>query len=148
MILSKPSTPRFLLMTLFTVVLQTSACSIELADTDHDGVADNNDRCANTAQIIRTSSDFKYSASLDPRRLEKKPQAWPVDEHGCEMDSDNDGVRDSRDYCPDNTTIEISSGVNINGCPLQSDADGTPDYRDRCPETPSDIAADQFGCPK
>ncbi|MDX1335010.1 MAG: thrombospondin type 3 repeat-containing protein [Gammaproteobacteria bacterium] len=135
-------------MTLFIVILQTTACSVELADTDHDGVADKIDRCLNTAQVNLVNPDFKYSSTLDPRRLEDKPQAWPVDEHGCELDSDNDGVIDSKDYCPDNTTLEISSGVASNGCPLQSDADGTPDYRDRCPETPSDIATDQYGCPK
>lgn len=146
--LTKPPTPQFLLMALFTAVLQTTACSLELADNDHDGVADKSDRCPNTDQINLVNQDFRYSASLDPRRLEDKPQAWPVDENGCELDSDNDGVIDSKDYCPDNTTLEISAGVASNGCPLQSDADGTPDYRDHCPETPSHIATDQFGCPK
>jgi len=134
-------------MLLFTVILHTTACSVERADSDHDGVPDKSDRCPNTAQINLVNPDFKYSASLDPRRIEDKPQAWPVDKHGCELDSDNDGVNDSKDYCPDNTTLEISAGVANNGCPLQSDTDGTPDYRDRCPDTPATAKTDRFGCP-
>jgi len=60
-----------------------------------------------------------------------------------EMDSDGDGVPDSRDRCP-NTPKGVA--VDEHGCPLDSDGDGVPDYRDKCPGTPKGAKVDADGC--
>ncbi len=61
-----------------------------------------------------------------------------------ENDSDNDGVRDSEDACPD-----TPEGVKVDllGCPVDTDKDGVPDYMDKCSLTPAGVAVDIFGCP-
>ncbi|WP_300570794.1 OmpA family protein [Flavobacterium sp.] len=61
---------------------------------------------------------------------------------GNSKDSDNDGVSDSRDNCPD-TPAGVS--VDKHGCPLDKDADGIADYLDTCP----DVAGLKMlnGCP-
>jgi OOP family OmpA-OmpF porin len=61
-----------------------------------------------------------------------------------EMDSDGDGVPDSRDKCP-NTPIGMT--VDANGCPLDSDGDNIADSLDKCPGTPKGVAVDARGCP-
>ena len=61
-----------------------------------------------------------------------------------EMDSDGDGVPDSRDKCP-NTPIGMT--VDANGCPLDSDGDNISDSMDKCPGTPKGVAVDAKGCP-
>jgi OOP family OmpA-OmpF porin len=61
-----------------------------------------------------------------------------------EMDSDRDGVIDSKDRCPD-----TPRGVKVDmaGCPLDSDQDGVPDHADQCPDTPLGAKVDGKGCP-
>jgi hypothetical protein len=118
------------------------------SDRDYDGIPDSRDNCPDSMQIATVSPDFRYIPTLNPERLEQTPKSWPVNSNGCELDSDRDGIINSQDYCPDNTTEELSYGVANNGCPMQSDSDGTPDYRDHCPNTPPNIATNQFGCPK
>ncbi|MBM4272631.1 MAG: OmpA family protein [Deltaproteobacteria bacterium] len=61
-----------------------------------------------------------------------------------EVDSDGDGVPDSRDKCP-GTPAGVS--VDRDGCPLDSDRDGVPDYLDKCPDTPAGVQVDRSGCP-
>lgn len=61
-----------------------------------------------------------------------------------EMDSDNDGVPDSRDQCP-NTPAGVA--VDADGCPIDTDGDGVPDYMDQCPGTPAGVEVDSRGCP-
>ena len=60
-----------------------------------------------------------------------------------EMDSDGDGVPDSRDRCPNTPK---GAPVDANGCPLDSDGDGVPDYKDKCPGTPKGAKVDAKGC--
>ena len=61
---------------------------------------------------------------------------------GNSIDTDNDGVSDKKDNCPD-----TPSGVLVDkmGCPLDRDADGVADYIDNCP----DVAGSKTlnGCP-
>ncbi len=59
------------------------------------------------------------------------------------MDSDNDGVPDNRDQCP-NTPAGVQ--VDSQGCPLDSDGDGVPDHRDQCPDTTAGATVDETGC--
>jgi OOP family OmpA-OmpF porin len=68
-----------------------------------------------------------------------------VDTNGCPLDSDNDGVADYLDKCP-NTPADARP-VDANGCPVDSDNDGVPDYLDRCPNTPAGTPVDASGCP-
>ncbi len=60
------------------------------------------------------------------------------------VDSDGDGVPDSRDGCPD-----TPQGVKVDkhGCPIDSDGDGVPDYLDKCPNTSHGATVDKDGCP-
>ncbi|HEY0974353.1 MAG TPA: OmpA family protein, partial [Solimonas sp.] len=72
------------------------------------------------------------------------PKGAVVGPDGCEIDSDGDGVPDSRDRCPD-----TPPGVKVDtvGCPLDSDGDGVPDYLDKCPNTPRGVIVTPDGCP-
>ena len=62
-----------------------------------------------------------------------------------DVDSDGDGVLDSKDKCAD-----TPSGVKVDnmGCPMDSDKDGVFDGMDRCPQTPAGVAVDKYGCPQ
>ena len=115
-------------------------------DIDHDSVPDSRDRCPNTAQLTKLPADFKFTAAVNPERLKPGPLAYPVDQHGCEFDTDGDGVVNSEDYCPEDSKEVLLMGVAGNGCPKHSDRDGTPDYRDRCPNTPAKVKTDKYGC--
>jgi OOP family OmpA-OmpF porin len=72
------------------------------------------------------------------------PAGAKVDAVGCPLDSDDDGVPDYLDECPD-TPVDVN--VDTKGCPLDSDGDGVADYLDQCPDTPSDAAVNSEGCP-
>jgi len=119
----------------------------ELFDPDHDGVLGDQDKCPNTPLLRKVNKSFKYSRLFSSSELSDVPVSVPVDVRGCALDTDGDGVADYLDYCPDNTPLELSKGINRNGCSLQSDGDGTPDYRDKCPNTKRGVKADRFGCP-
>lgn len=79
----------------------------------------------------------------------QKPEPKPVKkvkkETKQEIDSDNDGVVDSKDKCP-NTPLGVE--VDAYGCPLDSDGDGVPDYMDKCPDTSKMFKVDGYGCPQ
>ena len=63
-----------------------------------------------------------------------------------EADDDNDGVKNSNDFCP-NTSI--GNNVNANGCTesqLDDDKDGVNNTNDICPNTPSDEDVNAYGC--
>lgn len=57
-------------------------------------------------------------------------------------DSDNDGVADKKDDCPN-----TPSGVNVTskGCPVDNDKDGVVDYLDACPSLQGSVELQ--GCP-
>jgi len=59
------------------------------------------------------------------------------------VDSDNDGVLDSRDQCPNSTSGVM---VDSSGCELDSDADGVVDSRDACPDSQAKAKVDNRGC--
>lgn len=72
------------------------------------------------------------------------PPFVKVDKKGCPIDSDNDGVPDYMDKCA-NTPKNVP--VNLDGCPLDVDGDGVPDFLDLCNDTPMGVAVDARGCP-
>jgi OmpA-OmpF porin, OOP family len=63
---------------------------------------------------------------------------------GTDKDSDEDGVRDKLDKCPDTPR---GCTVDANGCPIDSDGDGVCDGLDQCPKTPRGATVDAKGCP-
>ncbi|MBI5267743.1 MAG: OmpA family protein, partial [candidate division Zixibacteria bacterium] len=71
------------------------------------------------------------------------PRGVKVDKTGCPLDADGDGVADYLDKC-----LGTPAGVKVdqNGCPLDSDRDGVPDYVDKCPNTPAGVKVDSDGC--
>jgi len=72
------------------------------------------------------------------------PPNVSVDEFGCPVDTDKDGVPDYLDRCA-NTPKNIP--VDLDGCPLDVDGDGIPDYMDLCNDTPLGVTVDTRGCP-
>jgi hypothetical protein len=66
-----------------------------------------------------------------------------VNTRGCPVDLDLDGVMNFFDDCP-GTPHEV--GVDYRGCPIDSDNDSVPDYIDICPNTPVGTAVDSVGC--
>jgi OOP family OmpA-OmpF porin len=76
-------------------------------------------------------------------RCPDTPLGISVDSSGCPLDSDRDGVYDYKDKCP-GTPLGVS--VDSTGCPLDSDRDGVYDYKDQCPGTPAGVKVDSRGC--
>lgn len=72
------------------------------------------------------------------------PPGVKVDALGCPLDSDGDGVPDYLDKC---TNTPPGVRVDASGCPLDSDGDGVPDYLDKCSNTPPKATVDASGCP-
>jgi outer membrane protein OmpA-like peptidoglycan-associated protein len=65
------------------------------------------------------------------------------------LDSDNDGIPDAQDLCP-NEPEDRDGFDDEDGCPdPDNDSDGIPDKRDRCPNEPEDRDGfqDEDGCP-
>jgi OOP family OmpA-OmpF porin len=71
------------------------------------------------------------------------PKFLKVDSAGCALDADLDGVPDYLDQCPDTPQDLI---VDSYGCPIDSDSDGVPDYLDQCPDTKNNMEVDENGC--
>ncbi|MEO8234157.1 MAG: thrombospondin type 3 repeat-containing protein [Flavobacterium sp.] len=67
------------------------------------------------------------------------PAGVVVDKKGCPLDKDNDGVYDYLDNCPDQAGSQA-----LNGCP-DADGDGVADANDRCPNQAGKISLK--GCP-
>jgi len=122
---------------------------VAVIDSDNDGIANDADRCPDSAagtvvdsQGCERDSDRDGVADSQDR-CPNSPTDKKVDTDGCELDSDNDGVADSRDSCPNSPT-----GVNVDpgGCELDSDGDGVADSRDSCPNSPAGVNVDPGGC--
>lgn len=105
------------------------------ADTDGDGVSDDDDLCPDT------------------------PEGTFVDEDGCPLpdgeDYDGDGVLNENDLCSNTLAEHFDAGLisNITGCPYDDvDSDGIPDEDnegnaiDRCNNTYGDLTVDEDGC--
>ncbi|MCG8610309.1 MAG: OmpA family protein [Pseudomonadales bacterium] len=96
-------------------------------------------------------ADFIPSAGLTLLLASSAPvaeEAYEVEEAEYQ-DSDQDGVIDSQDQCPDTAP---GTAVDANGCPLpapapaDSDGDGVPDAQDACKDTPKGAKVDERGC--
>ncbi|HPB26243.1 MAG TPA: OmpA family protein, partial [Bacteroidales bacterium] len=60
---------------------------------------------------------------------------------GKAKDTDQDGIPDSKDKCPD-----VKGLLKFDGCP-DTDNDGVTDADDKCPGTPEGVKVDSKGCP-
>lgn len=67
------------------------------------------------------------------------PAGVVVDKMGCPLDKDADGVADYMDNCPD-----VAGSKMLNGCP-DRDNDGVEDSKDQCPDQAGTVAL--YGCP-
>ena len=72
------------------------------------------------------------------------PRGAIVDKVGCPKDSDGDGVWDGIDQCPDTPK---GWPVDSKGCPLDTDGDGVVDGKDKCPNTTKGCTVNAEGCP-
>jgi outer membrane protein OmpA-like peptidoglycan-associated protein len=93
---------------------------------------------------VNAQKSAKPKKGVTPRKV-NVPAVYRVD-------TDNDGVPDVRDQCPN--TIK-GTKVDDYGCPIDTDKDGVPDIEDKCPGTPGDAVANSAsmgpkennGCP-
>jgi len=76
-------------------------------------------------------------------RCPDTPAGAPVDSRGCALDEDGDGVPDGMDQCP-GTPRGIP--VDATGCAPDTDGDGVPDALDHCQGTPTGAVVDSTGC--
>jgi type IX secretion system PorP/SprF family membrane protein len=95
--------------------------------------------------VLRSASD-KIDTDNDGviNKKDKCPdQAGPIENKGCPWgDEDGDGLTDNLDKCPG-----MKGPLENNGCPWSdSDGDGLTDNLDKCPNQKGDIANN--GCPK
>ena len=115
-----------LVLCMFAIGLTLSGCAggpmnvVGYNDSDSDGIVDYDDKCPKT----------RYCCA--------------VDEYGCAIDADGDGVCEPYwDKCPGTPK---GCKVDERGCSTDSDEDGVCDGLDRCPDTPKGCKVDQSGC--
>ena len=132
-------------------------------DSDNDGVPDNYDhrddftkppyydKCPTSTPMGAKVDDWgcpldadKDGVSDDLDKCPGTPAGVKVDKDGCPLDADKDGVPDNLDKCP-GTPVGVK--VDKDGCPLDADKDGVPDNLDKCPDTPIGVKVDKDGCP-
>lgn len=98
--------------------------------------------------MITLSLGLHYKIGKHKESLQWEPYIVPpimplVDVNEPCADSDNDGVCDLYDKCPDTPEGYVVDGA---GCPLDTDRDGVPDTIDECPTIPGPPTNN--GCPK
>jgi OOP family OmpA-OmpF porin len=98
-----------------------------------------------SAAPVDRPADSDNDGVADPRdKCPNTPTDVAVDKDGCPLDADKDGVPDYLDKCPATPT---GVAVDADGCPLDSDKDGVANYLDKCPDTPTGVVVDKNGCP-
>ena len=99
--------------------------STTVLDGDGDGVADNDDTCADT------------------------PSGETVDSNGCsdsQKDVDEDGVTDDLDTCDDTPSGETADSSGCSDSQKDTDGDGVTNDLDTCPDTAAGAEVDENGC--
>ena len=99
--------------------------TVQITDTDADGVADADDLCANT------------------------PAGAAVNAQGCadsQIDDDGDSVTNDLDQCPSTPSDETADAVGCSPSQLDSDDDGVSDDLDQCPNSSPGVVVDDSGC--
>ncbi len=92
-----------------------------------------------------TSLDSDGDGIIDSKdKCPNTPAGTIVDKNGCPDMTDSDG--DGVIDALDNCPNSKTNQVDENGCPLDTDKDGVPDYIDQCPNTPAKFKVDSKGC--
>jgi len=117
-----------------------------IADTDGDGVPDDQDKCPDVAGLAKYNGcPIPDSDNDGVNDEEDKCPTIPgvVKYHGCPVpDSDGDGINDEQDQCP-----TIPGVAKYYGCPIpDSDNDGVNDEEDKCPTIAG--TKENHGCPE
>lgn len=89
-------------------------------------------------------TDYSYTLGLQWTFGKTKPKAQR--KAVVTTDSDNDGIFDNVDQCPE---TPMGLKVNARGCPVNppdADKDKVPDYLDLCPETAAGLEVNKDGC--
>jgi len=99
-----------------------------------------------SSKLSVATADTDNDGVLDS--TDKCPNSAPgteVNGFGCLADMDSDGIVDSKDNCP---TSPAGSSVNEQGCPkiVDTDGDGIADASDLCLATPTGTKVNEFGC--
>jgi len=98
------------------------------------------------APVAVAALDSDGDGIIDSRdKCPNTPKGVAVNSDGCCLDDDNDGVPNYKDKCPN---TPAGAPVDEKGCCLDSDGDGVPDYKDKCPNTVKGVAVDVNGCAK
>lgn len=114
-------------------------------DDDGDGVANYYDHCPKTP-LGQSVTTFGCPPDSDqdgiPDSEDPCPDVWgPPKNNGCPyLDSDGDGILDKDDKCP-----QVAGERRFLGCP-DSDGDGIPDSEDNCPNERG--SRGNKGCPQ
>ncbi|MEG9326597.1 thrombospondin type 3 repeat-containing protein [Salinimicrobium catena] len=116
--------------------------TITLLDWDAEGAYGDVEQMVITGSLSRA----EIMANFDGEEaVEYEHLRFGCDDGQVPEDSDNDGVIDSEDDCPN----EAGPASN-NGCPVEdqdSDNDGVVDSIDECPDTEVGVEVDEVGCP-
>ncbi|MBK8562301.1 MAG: OmpA family protein [Saprospiraceae bacterium] len=117
-----------------------------VADRDGDGINDNLDKCPDVPGTIAlkgcppsTPAQTQQPANTTTTPTTSQPTQPVQPVASGVLDTDNDGLVDNRDQCP-----EVAGPIQLLGCP-DTDNDGVIDKEDRCPTTAG--VALHAGCP-
>jgi outer membrane protein OmpA-like peptidoglycan-associated protein len=118
----------------------------QVADTDGDGINDNDDKCPAVAGLAKYGGcpipDTDGDGIND--EADKCPTVAGLAKYGgCPIpDTDGDGINDEEDKCP-----TVAGLARYNGCPIpDTDGDGINDEEDKCKNTAG--LANNMGCPE
>jgi hypothetical protein len=144
-------------------------------DTDEDGTPDRLDRCptvpgpkandgcpdtirsvqpvgkrpvqpAQVQPVQPAQTQQVQPTQVQPAQTQPVPPSEAKPTPSAEIDTDHDGIPDSRDKCP-TLAEDIDGYEDDDGCPeIDSDGDGVPDAIDKCPTVPGPKSNN--GCPK
>lgn len=95
---------------------------------------------------VSTPKDSDNDGVIDSRdQCPNTPPGTAVDTNGCNNDLDGDGVVNAQDKCPNTPP---NTPVDATGCRLVGDADndGVPDNKDKCPDSRPNDKVDATGC--
>ncbi|MBI1224869.1 MAG: OmpA family protein [Bacteroidetes bacterium] len=120
-----------------------------IGDRDGDGINDNLDQCPDQPGTIALKGCPPSMPSQQPTTPATTPATTPpvvvapqqtqMTTNSANIDTDGDGLVDSRDECP-----TVAGPIQLLGCP-DSDNDGIKDKDDRCPDKPGEAIFS--GCP-
>ncbi|WP_185853546.1 OmpA family protein [Blattabacterium cuenoti] len=93
---------------------------------------DKKDKNQEDKKIVEINKDHSYFPSIMEEKEEKKEEEKEEEKICCQnqnqKDSDNDGILDQEDLCPNQFGLK-----KFKGCP-DTDSDNIPDHEDKCPK--------------